>query len=540
MGLKQNRAIRFASPTPEHRCYVGGEPIDIPVNQAEYCLASGHTHCPLYMGLTVPTIADTPIPLLPAPQTGVRGWLASLPLRERRVYAGMIALLGALTVLLLFLLLQSVLTAPGGIEVAVPTAQPTQAAVVAPDATQPAPSALPSAVPPTPTALPRNTSTPQPTAPPPTSAILLLPTSIATTPTSSSVPASPVPASPVPVIPTSVPASPVPASPVPASPVPVIPTSVPASPVPASPVPASPVPVIPTPVPARPTTVPVPPTTVPATAAPTAVQVSREVVTLYFGDATGGLYVPVQRTITVENQQIARAAIQSMISGPRGSLTRLLLPETQVLGVKVQDGTATVNLDRRPTGGNDERGLNAIVLALTEFASIQRVQIQVNGSPLPINGAATSARPVVNPLNPGQLTSSVQSTSFLPLYFPAKAGNYDVRVIRMVPKTLDTAEATVRALLDGPGSYGYALRGVIPAGTELRGIKVERGVVLVDFTRPFADAQDRAAVTRTIAASLTTLPNVKGVVFLVEGTTIADVWGGEYGRVYGRAPINPE
>src|SRR5436305_403056 len=97
VGLKQNRAIRFASPTPEHRCYVGGEPIEIPVDQASYCLSQGHVHCPLYMGLSVPTIGEANPALaagaLVAPVGGVRGWFATLSPRDRAIYAIMIAML---------------------------------------------------------------------------------------------------------------------------------------------------------------------------------------------------------------------------------------------------------------------------------------------------------------------------------------------------------------------------------------------------------------------------------------------------------------
>jgi hypothetical protein len=62
----------------------------------------------------------------------------------------------------------------------------------------------------------------------------------------------------------------------------------------------------------------------------------------------------------------------------------------------------------------------------------------------------------------------------------------------------------------------------------------------VDFTQPFADAGDRAAVVRTIVESLTTLRTVSGVQFLVEGHSLADQWGDGYGKVFGRRAINPE
>src|SRR5262249_18335217 len=105
LGLKQNRAIRFASPTPEHRCYVSGEPLEIPVDQANYCLSQGHVHCPLYMGLSLPTTGETaatPTGLTSPPPGGVRGWFASLSPRDRAIYAIMLGMLALIIAIYLF------------------------------------------------------------------------------------------------------------------------------------------------------------------------------------------------------------------------------------------------------------------------------------------------------------------------------------------------------------------------------------------------------------------------------------------------------
>src|SRR5512142_1289768 len=105
LGLKQNRAILFASPTPEHRCYVSGEPLEIPVDQNTYCLSQGHVHCPLYMGLSLPTTSDTaPTPVggvVVAPRGGVRGWFATLSPRDRAIYAVMLGMLAVIVAIYL-------------------------------------------------------------------------------------------------------------------------------------------------------------------------------------------------------------------------------------------------------------------------------------------------------------------------------------------------------------------------------------------------------------------------------------------------------
>ncbi len=93
LGLKQNRAIRFATPTPEHRCYVTGDAQDIPVDQASYCLSPGHVNCPLYMGLPPPSTA-MPLPPIQTPAySGLRGWLWGLSLRDRIIYGMLLTLL---------------------------------------------------------------------------------------------------------------------------------------------------------------------------------------------------------------------------------------------------------------------------------------------------------------------------------------------------------------------------------------------------------------------------------------------------------------
>ncbi|MDQ2997692.1 MAG: hypothetical protein M3R61_11625, partial [Chloroflexota bacterium] len=129
LGLKQNRAIRFASPTPEHRCFVSGEPLEIPVDQSSYCLAQGHVHCPLYMGLSVPTTSDALTAIggiatagaLVVPASGMRGWLGTLSARDRAIYAIMISMLAIIVAIYLFVGLQTLFQPNGAIIGAQPT-----------------------------------------------------------------------------------------------------------------------------------------------------------------------------------------------------------------------------------------------------------------------------------------------------------------------------------------------------------------------------------------------------------------------------------
>jgi spore germination protein GerM len=100
LGLKQNRAIRFAAPTPEHRCFVTGEAQEIPVDQESYCLCKEHVSCPLYMGLSMSsTPAAANLASLSSEQSGLRAWLAGLSPRDRVIYGVlMTVMLGVLSI----------------------------------------------------------------------------------------------------------------------------------------------------------------------------------------------------------------------------------------------------------------------------------------------------------------------------------------------------------------------------------------------------------------------------------------------------------
>ena len=100
LGLKQNQAIRFASPTPEHRCYATGQAQDIPTTRSDYqttfCLSSGHVRCPLYTGSglpsTPPVVVGASVGQI-ASVGGLRGWFAGLTPRDRGIYLGLLTLL---------------------------------------------------------------------------------------------------------------------------------------------------------------------------------------------------------------------------------------------------------------------------------------------------------------------------------------------------------------------------------------------------------------------------------------------------------------
>lgn len=522
LGLKQNRAIRFASPTPEHRCYVTGDAQEIPVDQANYCLSQGHVNCPLYMGLSLPsTASQASLVTERLPQGGLRGWLMGLSPRDRAIYGVLLALL--LVIISMYAVVGAQLIfhdlTPGNVSL-IPSQQgPNGGAVGTP----------------TPSATGTLTNTPSPA----TGATITdkpTETSLAESPPDRSQTSTAISLTPLPLPSASITSAPDTETTVlaDATEVPTRETAETVSPPP-------PTTAIPTGAPASGSTATPP--------APTNADTARQYLTLYFTDPqTGALFVPVSRQTTVPAYRAMTTAVQELIAGPTGNLERLIPANVQLIDLRRSGGTITVNFDRRPSWPNDDRGLLSVALTLTEFPGIAQVQLQVNGSNIGLDGSnAPIKRPVLNPDNPDSLPTDYDSgTRFLPLYF--RYNGYWVRITRLIPRTTAIAEETVVELLEGPGRYGNQLNTPIPTDTQLRGIWIDPNdsrTVVVDLTQPFASAADRRAALDTLVLSLTELRRNGERIFdrvevLIEGDRLANFWGSDYARQFERPVVNVE
>lgn len=189
LGLKHTRAIRFSSPTPEHRCYIFGEPLPIHVDQATYCLGARYPECPRFAGQEPPPSATVAPPrgaarggraLRPAGEVSpwTRFW-GQLGKRERILY---LSLVGVLLLILASYGIIVGMVLPARERAVTPTPWPTLPTVLAVQATATArPTERPSPPPPTATPAPTATPvvTPVPTAtpvPPTATPVVIVPT----------------------------------------------------------------------------------------------------------------------------------------------------------------------------------------------------------------------------------------------------------------------------------------------------------------------------------------------------------------------------
>lgn len=137
--------------------------------------------------------------------------------------------------------------------------------------------------------------------------------------------------------------------------------------------------------PAGPSASPVSPTPAPAGTA---------IVRAYF--LTGEGLVPVLRQVP-ETQAVATAAMRQLLTGPTAreqaaslALTTTIPTGSQLLGLSITNGVATVNLSREFESGGGSASmfgrLAQVVYTLTQFPTVDSVLFQLDGAPVTVFG----------------------------------------------------------------------------------------------------------------------------------------------------------
>ncbi|MBR5430117.1 MAG: GerMN domain-containing protein [Firmicutes bacterium] len=110
-------------------------------------------------------------------------------------------------------------------------------------------------------------------------------------------------------------------------------------------------------------------------------------VVLYFADAAGQL-TPEERELPPQ-EGIARATVNELIAGPQSAALSPTLPASAIVeGMTVKDGLCTVDfsselVDHLSADEQDRRlAVYSIVNTLTQFDTVERVRILVDGAPV--------------------------------------------------------------------------------------------------------------------------------------------------------------
>ncbi|HOB86945.1 MAG TPA: GerMN domain-containing protein [Bacillota bacterium] len=258
---------------------------------------------------------------------------------------------------------------------------------------------------------------------------------------------------------------------------------------------------------------------------------------LYYPDSQWRFLVPVQREIPYQ-EAIARVTLQQLIpdstlqeSLQRYGLAFPLPAQTEVRGINIRDGLARVDLNEIFLDYPAERErlvLGSLLCTLRQFPTVEQVEIVVQGEYVKEFPGGTPGRLPLGPecwinLEVESELEDYRNFTALELYYcylaPAGVIFY-VPVTRIIPATEKVVEALLEELLEGPPRES-GLFSEIPAGTTVRGVSLEEGLLKVDFSRELLEYQGGKTgaenLVNQILLTLGTLEEVEQVQILVEG-----------------------
>jgi hypothetical protein len=89
-------------------------------------------------------------------------------------------------------------------------------------------------------------------------------------------------------------------------------------------------------------------------------------------------------------QGVGAAAVRALLQGPNGSLSTAIPSGTQLLGLRIEEGTAVVDLTEQFASGGGSLSMQMrvaqVVFTLTQFETVDRVAFELEGTPLSVLG----------------------------------------------------------------------------------------------------------------------------------------------------------
>ena len=252
---------------------------------------------------------------------------------------------------------------------------------------------------------------------------------------------------------------------------------------------------------------------------------------VYYQDNYGYL-VPVQCKVPAEDG-IAKATLSLMVKSTANDMQaarlglRTVLPENLSMDLDIAGGLARIDLGKEalemPDAAAESNRITAIVQALTEFPTVEKVEFLVGGQKLETlpHGTSVSGQFTREDLNPEMASADIALEDAEPvtLYFPGDASDVLVPVTRMVYSEPDINTAVVE-LCKGP-SAASPLENVLPAGCGVIDVNVEDGVAKINFTGEFIDLAENSdggrLALKALVLTCTQFDGIEGVEIYVDG-----------------------
>ena len=250
---------------------------------------------------------------------------------------------------------------------------------------------------------------------------------------------------------------------------------------------------------------------------------------VYYQDNYGYL-VPVMCNVAQEDG-IAKATLNMMVQSSQNDMNaarlglRTVLPEGTKIDLDIADGLARIDLSKEALNTADAAAesnmVSAIVQALTEFDSVEKVEILIGGRKMEklTHGTDVSKTFTRGEINMETSVATSANLSPVQLYFPCESASVVVPVTRMVYANADINTAVLE-LTKGPSGES-PLENVLPAGCGLIDVKVENGTARINFTKEFADLVENTdggrLALKALVLTCTQFKGIEKVEILVEG-----------------------
>ncbi len=260
--------------------------------------------------------------------------------------------------------------------------------------------------------------------------------------------------------------------------------------------------------------------------------------TIYYFDQQGDV-VPLPMAIP-KVEGIGKEVLRFMTMGGPAEATlpegfRPVLPAGTVsdMNVKFDQKLAIVDFSKEflsyqaANSAEEKKILDAITWTLTEFPTVEQVEIRVNGYPLEV--MPTWNTPVVGPLSrlDGinlELANNIHigQTTPVTLYFQkgTEAGSYLIPVTRLIPQTEDIAKATLEQLILGPKQDSRLIPALLPT-TKVLDVSYQDDILVADFDKELLGFNDAVSqeIIEMIVLSLTENTEASSVQIMVNGQT---------------------
>lgn len=258
---------------------------------------------------------------------------------------------------------------------------------------------------------------------------------------------------------------------------------------------------------------------------------------LYYKDDKGFL-IPVMRKIPwTEGRGIAKAALKAMVDTPANredikgiGLLPVLPPNTEILGMSIKEGLCKVDFTADVLNyfskEEEEALIKAVVYTLTEFPTIDRVQLMIDGKiPESLSFGTKTAEAITR--DNINYVSTTPSNNKVVVYFEGTANGLESYFVP-VTKAVEKEDATpvnildaLDALVEGPPE-GLGLFSEIPEGTQVMGVDVNNGIACINLTEEILEIKDNHQVVDSVAKSFgltirEQYPDVAGVKLMVNG-----------------------